>query len=56
MEILKRIRGTTCILFFIFAILIQLITANSTLADKTRGLRITAKDTASGQQKELKNF
>ena len=56
MDVLKRINDRTCILFFIFAILIQLITANSTLANKTRGLRITAKDIVSGQQKELKIY
>ncbi len=56
MAVLRRIRGVPCIPFFIFAILIQLITANSTLANETRGLRISAKDTTSGQQKELKIY
>lgn len=41
-------------LLFVFLILISL--TGSTFANETRGLRITAKDTASGQQKEVKIY
>ena len=41
---------------FLFTFFILISLTDSTFANETRGLRITAKDTASGQQKEVKIY
>ncbi|MDO9289509.1 MAG: caspase family protein [Thermodesulfovibrionales bacterium] len=41
---------------FLFTFFILISTTGSTFANETRGLRITAKDAASGEQKEVKIY